>query len=619
MCGIAGIFNRGGEPVTAAELVAMARVQAHRGPDDEGLWTAGNIGFSHRRLSIIDLSDAAHQPMENEDGSVVMVTNGEIYNYIELMAELKEKGHVFRSRSDTEVMVHAYEEWGEDCVTRFNGMWAFALWDAREKKLLLSRDRFGIKPLYYTLDGDRLLFSSEIKALLEVLPSLREPNYPYLGHFLATSFQDDGEETFFKDVRQLLPARSMTVTAAGINIRRHWYYSREEARSKYDYSDTDGTFRFLLTDSVRLRMRSDVPVGTCLSGGLDSSTIVALASGMIDGKVKTFSSIYEEKEANEIRYVEAVVKKYRPEEYLIRPDQKELFDLLPLMIYHQDEPCSAPGLFSQWHVMKVAKGRVKVLLDGQGGDEILGGYFHFFPPYMATLAKEGLGFRPARLLKLAADARSIRELTGHNFALSTIFYFLPRKERERLKSKRMLSGTPLHPELIGAMKANPVKRPCPAKAGNDLDTALYSSIERDTLPALLHFEDRDSMAFSLEARTPFLDYRLVEFCLGLDCTDKIDGTVTKAILRRTMEGTVPQEVINRRDKMGFPTPVSRWFRNSPRAEEIIFSGPFLSRNLIEPGAARRAFEEHKKGERDHGLAIWRWINTELWFRRFIDR
>ena len=618
MCGIAGIFNRDGKPVSSVELEAMARVQAHRGPDDEGLWTAGDVGFSHRRLSIIDLSAAGHQPMENEDGSVILVTNGEIYNYIELMAELKELGHTFRSRSDTEVMIHAYEEWGEDCVRRFNGMWAFALWDKKQKKLFLSRDRFGIKPLYYTIDGRRFLFSSEIKALLEVLPSLREPNYPYLGRFLVTSLQDNGEETFFKDVRQLLPAHSMVVTETGITTSPYWQYNREEARSSYDYADPDMTFTSLLTDSIRLRMRSDVPVGTCLSGGLDSSTTVALDSGMIDGKVKTFSSIYQEKEANEIRYVEAVARAYHPEKYIIRPDKDDLFDLLPLMIYHQDEPCSAPGLFSQWHVMKAAKGRVKVLLDGQGGDEILGGYFHFFPPYMATLAKEGLRFQPSLLTKLLADARAIRSLTGYNFALATLYYFIPRALRQRVMERRQLSNTTLHPELVAAMKANPIERPSPVKVGNDLDTALYSSIQRDTLPALLHFEDRDSMAFSLEARTPFLDYRLVEFCLGLDCTDKINGSVTKVILRRTMKGIVPQEIIERRDKMGFPTPVSRWFKNSPRAEELIFSGPFLSRNLVNPDAASKAFEEHKSGERDHGLLIWRWINTELWFRRFID-
>lgn len=632
MCGIAGIFNLDGEPVSDSMIRRMTDVMAYRGPDDQGVYTDQNIGLGHRRLSIIDLSSSGHQPMTNENGTIWLVFNGEIYNYLELIPILQNKGHQFRSRSDSEVIIHGYEEWGEECVTRFNGMWGFALWDAERRKLFLSRDRFGVKPLYYAATDRKVVFASEIKAILPVVPEARRPDNPYLYHFLRTSALDDGEETFFHGVRQLPPAYSLVIDANGQRLTKYWRYDREAARKTYDYDRPEMTFRELLCDAVRLRLRSDVPVGTCLSGGLDSSSIVALASMHLGQPVKTFSCIYEDPDCNEQFYVEALNRHSKTDPYPIHPTGDDFFDVLPQIVWHQDEPSAGPGLYSQWHVMQEAHGRVKVLLDGQGGDELLGGYFSYFPIYLGILLQKFLtGGRPADLVAFVRSYRQISRLTPHAFLQTYFTNALPNRVKAVLNrvaglSRRLgvrsreAAPSILHPDFVAGVRGREIRREPTDRFEDDLNTILYHHLTSQSVPALLHYEDRNSMAFSIEARTPFLDYRLVEFCLGLPYDQKIREGTTKYILRNALVQDLPRAILERKDKKGYPTPVARWFREGLREKtrEILYSREMERRKVFNVEGVRQHFERHCRGEIDASWEIYRWLTTELWFRVFVD-
>lgn len=623
MCGIAGVYYLKDSALAQESLLRqMVAIQRHRGPDGEGFYLDGPLGLGHCRLSIIDLSPAASQPMPNEDKQLWLTYNGEVYNYLELMAELKAKGHAFRSRSDSEVILHAYEEWGEDCVKRFNGMWAFALWDKRNKKLFCSRDRFGVKPFYYLYDGQAFLWASEIKALLAARPQERQPNYPYLYHFLTTALMDDGPETSFQNILSVPPAHSLTVGPGGLRLYRYWDYD-ESVRQRYDYQHPEETFRELLRDAVKLRLlRSDVPVGTCLSGGLDSSSVVALASGMIEAQVKTFSAIYDDPDCDESFFVRVVNERFNTVPHLVYPEPQDLFHLLPRIVWHQDEPTAGPGLYSQWHVMKVAQGRVKVLLDGQGGDELLAGYHGYFAHYLATLLANFLRKgQVSALVRLAQECPAVAELAGWGTLRSALKSYAPALARSLYRRWRGTEATTdIHPELKALADAHPVRRKPPMRFPEELNNMLYYALTSQSIPALLHYEDRNSMAFSLEARVPFLDYRLAEFCLGLPYDQKIRGATTKYILRRALNGILPPEVRDRRDKKGYPTPVARWFRDSQRqgVAEILFDARTRQRRVLAPAIIEAKFRAHCEGRHDYSWEIWRWLTTELWFRQFID-
>jgi asparagine synthase (glutamine-hydrolysing) len=625
VCGIAGRYALDGSPAERSELETMIAAIRHRGPDASGFRVEGALGLGHARLAIIDLSPLGEQPMSNEDGTVWLVYNGEIYNYRELCEELRARGHVFRSRSDSEAIIHAYEEWGPECLSRFNGMWAFAIWDARARRLFCARDRMGVKPLYYRWDGRELLFASEIKALLAARPALREPNRAWLRHLLTTGRLDDDVETAFAGVRQLAGAHSLTLDARGPRIARFWDY-RPEARERYDYRRPASTLRELLEDSVRLRLRSDVPVGTCLSGGLDSSAIVGLASRHLeaihpDGRVNTFSAIYDEPEASEGRYVEIVNRAYDAIGHAVHPRGEELPEVLPKIVWHQDEPTVGPGLVSQWHVMARARGRVKVLLDGQGADELLAGYHDYLPAYLSSLVDRR---SPTALAKLLREYRPITATAGRGLALATLRHYTPgplqRLYRRRLDAE---PSDDLHPELAAEAggtidgRADVGSRP---RFDDALSWTLYDALTRTTLPALLHYEDRNSMAFSIESRVPFLDYRLVEFCLGLPIDLKIRGGLTKLVLRRALADLLPPAVLDRRDKKGYPTPAARWFRGPARGwvREILLDERTRQRRVLDMATVERKLGLHETGARDLSWEIWRWLTTELWFRQLVD-
>lgn len=632
MCGITGILNLSGEAVDAAVLRRMNDVLAYRGPDDSGVYVDRNVGLGHRRLSIIDLSPTGHQPMTNEDGTIWLVFNGEIYNYLELIPVLQEKGHHFKSRSDSEVILHAYEEWGERCVERFNGMWAFAIWDAKASKLFLSRDRFGVKPLYYYAAPGRFYFASEIKSLLVAAPEARQPNYPYLYHFLPSGALDDGEETFFQDVKQLLPAHSLIVQKSGRQIVNYWRYDPEATRKRYQYSCPEETLRELLFDSVRLRLRSDVPVGTCLSGGLDSSSIVCLASQILDHPIKTFSCLYDDNECNERPFVDAVNVHAQTDAYPVCPSGQDLFDVFPKLVWHQDEPTAGPGLYSQWHVMAAAHGKVKVLLDGQGGDELLAGYFTYFDAYLSCLIQDLIRTKqPIYLSSFLSAIREIRSVTNQPILSQQLQRYLPGRLTslvrratglvKRVDPMALIVAPPvIHDDLKGLVKGREIVRDQPRQFDNELNDLLYWHLVRQSIPALLHYEDRNSMAFSIEARTPFLDYRLVEFCLGLPYDVKMKNGVTKHVLRQAMKRDLPPAVCDRKDKKGYPTPMARWFREGAQAQlkEILYSKQTADRKIFNMDGIRFNVERHCEGKVDASWQIYRWVTTELWFRTFID-
>ncbi len=680
MCGIAGIINiSGGDSargaVSAEKLRLMAAAIAHRGPDGEGFYLSkdSRIGLAHRRLSIIDVSASAAQPMERPDLGLTIVFNGEIYNYIELRDELSLEGYKFSTSSDTEVILCAYDRWGISMLPRFNGMWAIALHDRRSGKVLMARDRFGVKPIYFSINDGVMSFASEIKALSKIM-RLR-PNMRRIGHFYDNGRMPDRGETFFEGVYAFPQAHFMTVDLAAetYSFGRYWEYDREKALSQYDFSDPVGTFRELFESAVKLRLRSDVPVGTCLSGGLDSSAIVSVMSKKFDARVLTFSSVYDEADCNEKKYIDAVCDDCSTEAREIRPAASEIPDVLDKMAYFQDEPAYGPGLVSQWFVMRLAQPYVKVLLDGQGADEILGGYSYFYADHIISLfnayMNSGTGlFNPRKiaailaavrdasanispktllgtlLLKSTAFARGYKKFRGDHHIFTKEFEKRRQNEncfdfsdlfggRSSFPGSSGCSSTPAVPAVSGRSNtfippAARLKGELPsylseiiAKMPDNLSAALLYSLTVSSIPPLLRYEERNSMAFSIESRTPFLDYRLAEFSLSLPSALKFRGLETKAVLRDAMAGTVCPEVLARRDKMGFPAPFYKWIKKECRdyISDLLLSEKFGSRNIIKPEYAASILREHNESRRDRSWEIWRLASVENWFRKFIDR
>lgn len=629
MCGIAGIINLNNSPVEKQDLQKMIEVLSHRGPDGNGIFIDKNIGLAHVRLSIIDLSDLAHQPMSYDDENYWIIHNGEVYNYIELRQDLEKYGFKFKSTSDTEVIIAAYIKWGEDCLKKFNGMWSFVIYDKKNNKIFASRDRFGVKPFYYYKDNNTFIFASEIKAILAIMPSLRSAHYPYLYHFLNTGALDDGAETFFDKIQALTPAHFITIKGENFKITRYWDYS-EDSMKNYDYKNPAETFLHLLKDSVKLRFRSDVPVGSCLSGGLDSSAIVTLASKIRENPIHTFSSIYVDEDCNESHFIDIANKFNATLPHYVYPQSSDFMRILDEIVYYQDEPSAGPGLYSQWHVMRIAQDHVKVLLDGQGADELLGGYFYFFEHYFSAVKKDknknGILATAKRILE---EYPRVKELTNMDFCggqteilrevlIPRFFNNLFRMPKIKFAGGKGKSF--MHSDFIASAVKNPVKRGTPRKFDNDLENASYAALTETSIPALLHYEDRNSMAFSIESRVPFLDYRLVEFCLGLSYEEKIKADTTKVVMRKALKGVLPDEITHRRDKKGYPTPFARWLREDIKNDvsDILFSEKARSRKIFNTEEIEKQFKKHLSGESDVSWQIWRWLTTEMWFRKFID-
>ena len=602
MCGIAGQYCLNGTAPDAKLLAEMSRRLAHRGPDSEGARSHGPVGLVYRRLAIIDLSEDGSQPMTNEDGTLWLVFNGEIYNFIELREELVLKGHRFHSKSDSEVILHAYEEWGTGCLERFNGMWAFAIWDERQQRLFCARDRLGIKPFYYTQEGNSFLFASEIKALLAYPHVGKNPDDVTLGTFLAWGVLDHSARTMFEGISQLKPAHAMVVTAAGPEPSfRYWDVNVNPAVHS-DVPDGEAASRLLaiLRDAVRIHLRSDVAVGTCLSGGIDSSTLTVLinnlirdeASSSVGNRQKTFSAVFTDTRFDESRYIDEIAAATGVDAHRVEPTPQHLWDDIDRLVYMQDEPFGSLSIYAQYCVMRLAKENVKVVLDGQGADELLAGYLAYQGSYTGMLLRS---FR---------WGTALTEITGS------------------LRHHRGFFRSSLRQLIERRMRRNLLK--CAAEKisryNGNLDRVLYRELTATNLPALLHYEDRNSMAFSIESRVPFLDYRFVEYAASLPLNQKIRGGVTKTALRTAIKGIVPEAIRCRMDKMGFVTPEEVWMRDElrPFVLDILSSGAFRDRPYWDAEAVIRNYLAFLEGRSAYSPEIWRVICTELWLRKFFD-
>ena len=610
MCGLCGIVHFG-VPSEMGAVEAMAAELDHRGPDGRGAFSAAGVALAFRRLAIIDLSEAGSQPFASEDGLLHLMHNGEIYNYRELRRELESAGHRFRSETDTEVILNAYTEWGEACVERFNGMWAFALWDGKRERLFCSRDRFGIKPFYYRHDGSRFAFASEPRAFRALRPLAANCEAVY--EYLDQGYLDHLDETFFRGVCRLPPAHSLVFDESGLRV---WNYWRLEEREPPD--DPAEEFAELFLDSVRLELRSDVPVGTALSGGLDSSAIAVSANRLLrteaenaealGGRQRTFTAYFEQPGYDERPFAEAVVAQTQADANWVTFTADELVGDLPGIVEAQGEPFGSTSICAGWYVMRAAKARgVKVMLDGQGGDELLAGY------------RAHLGFRLADLLARGRLRELQAEVAGTQLgpvALATAVArpFAPERVVRMVRSQTR--GSLVHPELRGTPTAGVDGSPFPDRLRRYQQLVLT----RRGLPELLRYEDRNSMTHSLEARVPFLDHRLVELCFALPPHELIRGGETKSVLRRALGDLLPPAVRERRDKLGFVTPEADWLRGplGVLAGDVFSSQSFRDRGFVDAPAARSRLERHRGGRVTAGMEVWRALNLELWARAYLD-
>ncbi|UPU37631.1 asparagine synthase (glutamine-hydrolyzing) [Geomonas paludis] len=606
MCGIAGVVTIDNQIPDLAQLQKMADCIAHRGPDDAGYYRSEGVGLCHRRLSIIDLSERGHQPMASDDGTLCIVYNGEIYNYLEIKKELVAKGHLFRSDSDTEVVLRAYQQWGENALTLMNGMFAFVIWDSRKKSLFAARDRVGIKPFYYYFDGSAFVFGSEIKALLRHARVPTEPDLDSIRRYLLFG-NTMGEGTWYRGIKTLAPGHCLTLAGGHLRTTRYWDISYRP-----DYSRSFASFaeelRGLLADSVALHLRSDVPVGAYLSGGIDSSSVVSLASSMLPGGIHTFSAAFKEGgEFDERRYIGIVSQRSRTRHHEVFPEGSELPQLLPRLLWHLDEPVIGAAILPMYRVCELAaKSGVKVVNGGQGGDELFGGY----PPCYVTAARN--------VLLQARQGKASSELLAELLFVPRYLYQggaldrLVARLRPAPKGVSWLrEGTGSRREIGAIWDAALAASP----AQNPFDQMSYLSLKY-FLQGLLQQEDRMSMAWSIESRVPLLDYRIIEFSGTVPSWMKVRRGVLKSLLREAVRGVVPDEVLDRTDKKGYPTPTGRWFAGPlhPFMVATLGSGRLHAEELVDPAAVAEMVALHGAGKGDYGAALWTVLNLELWMR-----
>jgi asparagine synthase (glutamine-hydrolysing) len=630
MCGICGIAVPQGvnKEVEASALVLMRDSLTHRGPDDGGVYIDGGTGLGHRRLSIVDLA-GGHQPMSNEDGTVWITYNGEIYNHRDLRPSLEERGHVYQTHCDTETIIHLYEERGPRVVEALRGMFAFAIWDKSRRRLVLARDRLGIKPLYYTLSDDGVIcFASEIKALIEARAVRAELNYDALADYAANR-STSGEETLFRGVKRLLPGHTLVWTDGKIEIERYWDLSYAKPVDRLSDDQYVDQFSELFRESVRLRLMADVPLGMFLSGGIDSSAIVAVMSEMVSEPIKTFSVAFQEREANELEYARMAARAFGTDHHEIIVSPQQFFDALPGLVYQEDEPIAHPSSIPLYFVSKLAREHVKVVLTGEGSDEMLAGY----DKYRKTVFNLALGraynrSMPAAVRSAVAKAvmklnpawRARQRLSRTFLCLSPEIediYFDNFSVFSRAMQRRLFTSETR--DRIG--EADPYRAPLHLIGNADSDKLLDQLLAADVktyLHELLMKQDQMSMAASIESRVPFLDHKLVEFAARLPINMKLRGLTTKYILRRSMADRLPKQILTRR-KMGFPVPVGSWLRGqfSHVIDEYVLNSRALERGIFDPKFVRELVARHSSGE-NHSERLWALINFEIWQRRFID-
>ena len=626
MCGIHGIYQLDGQPVAAPLLTAMGDVTRHRGPDDEGLHIDGACGIAMRRLSIIDLA-GGHQPLSNADNTRWLVCNGEIYNYRELRAELQAKGYRFKTGSDSEVLLHLYDAEGDAFVERLNGMFAFALWDARRRRLLVGRDRLGIKPLYFVQDRQRVAFSTEAKALL-ALPDMRAEldtsavaGYLHLGYVAAPG-------CIFKGMRKLPPATLLSVEDGRVREWRYWQLPQHIDRLTSEAQWVDRV-RAQLAESVRMQMVSDVPIGAFLSGGVDSSAVVGFMARHVQQPIRTYAIGFEGGEAealyNELPYARRVAELFGTQhrEIVVRPD---VVGLLPKLLWHMDEPLADTAFITTYLVSEFARQDVKVILSGVGGDELFGGYrrylgghyadrFRRLPAWLRTSAARAAGALPAdrhsgllNRLRLAKGFLASAELTPDDRYRSYL----------QVLDRQTVGALMLHPDAPGIDTLAAAF----AEAGSDDELNRMFAVDAQTqLPDdLLMLTDKMSMAVSLECRVPLLDHQLVELAAAMPASIKVRGGRLKHVMKQALGELLPADILNRQ-KRGFGTPMGAWLKRdlAPVLKRLTAPEVVRSRGLFNAPVIARLMTEHEASRADHTDALLALMNLEIWSRIYLDQ
>ncbi len=625
MCGICGKLSH--TRITEEEIRSMAKIMSHRGPDEEGVYINGNVGLGHRRLSIIDLNTGT-QPISNEDDSIWIVFNGEIYNHLDLRKELEASGHVFKTQTDTEVIVHLYEEYGRSCVNKLRGMFAFGIWDEKAKRIFLARDRLGQKPLFYMEHNGSFLFASEIKSILQDKSVNSSLNTVAMHNYLSLRFIPQ-PDTMFQGIKKLPPAHTLTYERGRVKIERYWDLNY---MPKFNMSEKDiiAYLKELLIETVKLHLISDVPLGAFLSGGLDSSLIVALMCKVSDQPVKTFSIGVNEEDFNELPYARLVAQKYHTDhkELIVKPD---LVKLLPEMIWHLDEP-SDPIAACMYYASNLASKHVKVTLGGDGGDEMFAGFDRYFGnkivDYYCLLPQALRRTLIGKLVGLIPDsftyksfAQKIRWLHlmsfssgGERYAESTSFFRFSNGAKEQLYTED------LSKELRGIDSSRCIVEAFESDNADDvLDKMLYADIMTRLPEHSLVLTDRMTMAHSLEGRSPLLDHEIAEFSARIPGELKLKGRTLKYIQREVAREFLPPELITR-EKQGFGFPIAYWLRNELRE---LTERHLLSSKMVEDGYFSRDYitqilREHQDGKVDHHVRIWMLLNLEIWYGMYIE-
>ena len=625
MCGICGIHEREpGRVADAAVAAAMLEAIVHRGPDDEGLHVDGEIALGARRLSIIDLL-GGKQPIANEDGSVVVVQNGEIYNYRALRDELVRSGHRLRTESDTEVIVHLYEELGEDCVKKLDGMFAFALWDSRRRTLLLARDRLGVKPLYYAERDGELVFGSEIKAILRHPGVQARLDHDALAALLLLKYAP-APRTFFSGILALPPGHLLVSDAHGVRQRQWWDVSFRRSEPALGEEEAADRLRALLSEAVRSQLVSDVPFGAFLSGGVDSSTVVALMSRELGSRLRTFAVGFAGvgEDMSELPYARLVAERYETDHHEILLDAEDLMGLAKKVVWHLDQPIADNACLANYMVAELASKHVKMVLTGEGGDELFAGYARYAGERLASTFQ-----------RLPASVRSVGSALGNRHVLPlrpriALYALCQQGENRRLATWFQL----MTPEARAALTTGELRRAV-ARAGPEslfseplARTDAVDSISRmlyvDTklwLPDdLLARGDKMSMAASIEARVPLLDHRLVEFAAMLPPHFKVKGFTRKYLLKKVAQDLLPEPIL-KRSKKGFPIPMGRWLRGEARefCRDLLAPETIRRRGLFSPEAVARLLDEHESGAAHHGAILWALLSVELWHHAFVDQ
>ena len=643
MCGITGIFNFNHESANISMLKRMTDALRHRGPDDEGyllihskngyckqligndsadefkdvfenitnlndITVKFDLAFGHRRLSIIDLSSSGHQPMPNEDGTIWLIYNGEVYNYIELKDELIKLGHTFRSSTDTEVIIHAYEEWGHECLNKFNGMWAFAIWDQNKKQLFCARDRFGIKPFYYYKDEQQFFFASEIKALLQCGIKCN-PNEDAIGNYLAFGMKDYSENTFFDSIKQLMPGHYMLINDKGVEITKYYDLSTTPIDiDKPGCTSYEKTINDLLLNSIKLRLRSDVAVGSNLSGGIDSSIIVSCISSIFKAKdYVTYSFFTRDAKSDESEFVNIVSREKNvtnKHTYLENVDEK----LICSIIKKIDEPFRSFGILSIDCVFNlVSTDNTKVILDGQGADEIFFGYGHHYVNYL---------FEHLRRFKLVSFVKDLRWVLHHNKGIKgslikfLISMFIPYFIKDKIKRYTLKrEGITIFPSKFEDKLFKRMK--------NINEFTKYSLIE-SPLPEYLNFEDKISMSYSIEARVPFLDHMFVEYGSRIPYTCKIHNGVRKYVLRESFKEVLPKQIYERMDKKGMTNDEELLFKTALKdyVNGVYSSPEFKARKYWNADKMLSDYNSFLNGQKSYNPIFWRTLAVELWLRMY---